>query len=356
LQIAAAPCLVSNQDRKGGGIYVGIAQGFLLTFLAGAMAGVNLVPLKRIRVWKWENFWLLYSIVSLLIVPTCLAVLLIPHLLRIYMSVPAGTILRPLACGAMWGIAQLGAGICVQRIGLALTGSILNGLCATFGTLTPFVLQHRELVAQKSGMLLLSGTGVMVLGIILCGWSGYEREKRLPSATAATSSRSAYLLVILMAVISGLLAALLNIALAYGVPMIEQARLAGANPNWAVFAVWPVALSGGLLVNLTYSIYLLNRNDSWKYFSAKPAEAFAAILGGVLWMTSIAVYSSATVLLGALGVSVGWALFQITLILSGNVAGFVNKEWEASGRRTLYTNVVGVAVLLVATIVIGAAN
>ena len=47
---------------------MGIVQGFLLTLLAGTMMGANLVPLKWTKVWKWENFWFVYSITSLLVV------------------------------------------------------------------------------------------------------------------------------------------------------------------------------------------------------------------------------------------------------------------------------------------------
>ena len=62
----------------------------------------------------------------------------------------------------------------------------------------------------------------------------------------------------LIAVVSGLLAALLNIALAFGGDIVQLARLQGAPAAWAVFAVWPLALMGGLLINLAYSIYLLH--------------------------------------------------------------------------------------------------
>lgn len=335
---------------------MGIVEGFALTFLAGSMMGANLVPMKWIRVWKWENFWFVYSIVSLLVVPIILAFLLLPHLATVYASAPFSTVVKPFLYGTMWGIAQLGAGICVDKIGLALTGSILNGLCAAFGTLTPLVVQHSDLLSKPSGLLLLAGTAVMLLGVAICGWAGRQREKIQHELTTAVPSGGAYLAVMLLAVISGFLAALLNIALAFGGDIIHRARVEGAPASWAVFSVWPLALLGGLLVNLAYSIYLLSRNNTWGRFGAKPAEAGNPILGGSLWMIAIAIYSSGTVFLGILGVSVGWALFQITLILSGNLAGMLMGEWSTSGRRIFNANLIGVAVLFIATVMMGAAN
>jgi hypothetical protein len=73
-------------------------------------------------------------------------------------------------------------------------------------------------------------------------------------------------------------------------------------------------------------------------------------------MIPIAIYSSGTVLLGILGVSVGWALFQITTLLSGNFVGMWSGEWHSSARRIVKVNLVGVTVLLGATVIMGTAN
>ena len=332
-----------------------IATGFAITFFGGAIMGANLVPLKWIRVWKWENFWFVYSIASLLIVPSCLAFLLVPHLGRVYASVPLSTMVKPFTYGALWGIAQLGAGICVSKIGLALTGSILNGLCAAFGTLTPLIVQHSNEVFKPSGLLLLAGIAVMLIGVTLCGWSGYQRE-RMQSAAVGKKPNLAYFAVMLLAVISGLLAALLNIALAFGDEIVGLARAEGAPAHWAVFSVWPLALLGGMIVNLAYSSYLLSRNHTWRNFFDRPLEVGGPIAGGSVWMIAIAIYSSGTVFLGLLGVSVGWALFQITMILSGNLAGIWTGEWRATGSTIFGVNLTGVVTLLVATIVIASAN
>jgi L-rhamnose-H+ transport protein len=335
---------------------VGIIEGFLLTFLAGSMMGANLAPLKRIRIWKWENFWFIYSIVSLLIVPFALAFLLLPHLAAVYLSEPLSTLVRPFLYGALWGVAQLGAGICADKIGIALTGSILNGLCAAFGALTPLVLQHADLLSQSSGLLLLGGIAVMLVGVALCGWAGLQREKTSNATAATKRTKKAYFLVMALAVVSGFLAALLNIALAFGGDIVQAARAQGAPAAWAVFSVWPIALLGGLMINLAYCIHLLFRNKTWGIFLAKPAEIRHPILGGSIWMIAIAIYSSGTVFLGILGVSVGWALFQITMLLSGNLVGILIGEWRSSARRVFNVNLAGVAVLLVATGIMGAAN
>lgn len=316
--------------------------------------GANLLPMKWIKMWKWENFWLIYSVVSLLVVPVVLAYLVVPKFNELYATLSTGAILMPFVLGAAWGFAQLGAGVCVDRIGLALTASILNGFAAAAGTLLPVLLQHLNMLFQRSGLLILTGTGVMVVGVALCGWAGRQREK--VAGLSESSSHGAYGLVIGVAVVSGVLAALLNIALAYGGDIIQRAREQGAQPVWAVFAVWPLVLAGALIVNVGYSLYLLSRNKTWGNFGADMAELRNPVLGGCMWMGAIAIYSSGTTFLGILGVSVGWALFQITMILGGNLAGLMTGEWRQTETRIRRANLAGVVILFLAMALFGLAN
>ena len=332
---------------------MGMTQGFGLTLVAGVMAGGNLVPMKWMKSWKWENFWLIYSLMALVVAPIALAVILLPDLGGVYASVPLSSLAKPFTYGAVWGIAQLGAGICVHRIGLGLTGSILNGICAASGTFIPLSIQHPEMLLQRTGMVIIVGTVVMAAGLALCGWAGHAREK---ATGQIKSAGSGYRVILLLAVVSGFMASLLNIALAFGGDIVEKARLAGAAPAWAPFAVWPVALAGGFLVNAAYCFYKMSHNQTWGNFGGGPREVLNPLLAGLLWMGSIAVYSSATTFLGILGVSIGWALFQIVMILTGNVAGLLTGEWRQMEPSISRANLMGVAVLFLAVILIGAAN
>lgn len=330
-----------------------VGQGLGLVFLAGVTMGGNLVPMKWMKVWKWENFWLVYSIMSLVVVPLALVFLLLPGIGGVYASLPLRDMTLPFLYGLTWGVAQLGAGICVHRIGLGLTGSILNGICAASGAFIPLFFQHRELLLRKSGLMIIFGTVVMAVGLGLCGWAGRAREM---TTGQLKSAGSGYVGILLLAVISGFMASLLNIALAFGGDIVERARQAGAAPVWAPFAVWPIALAGGFITNVAYCVYKFARNHTWTNFGGGVREAFNPMLGGALWMIAIAIYSSGATFLGALGFSVGWALFQISMILVGNVAGLAMGEWRQMPSRISKVNIQGVVVLFLAVIVIAAAN
>jgi hypothetical protein len=137
-----------------------LIHGFVVTVIGGLSTGFNMLPLKWERIWKWENFWLLYTVVSLLVVPPLLAYELCPGLWGAYTSLPAMALLRPFVLGTLWGLAQLGAGVGSHRLGFAMTGSILGGVGTAVGTLVPLVMQHSSMVFQTSGLLILGGTAI----------------------------------------------------------------------------------------------------------------------------------------------------------------------------------------------------
>jgi L-rhamnose-H+ transport protein len=346
-----------------------LITGFVLTFLAGNTMGFSMWSIKWARVWKWENFWLVYTIVSLIIVPIVIAFLLLPHLGLVYASLTTREVMLPFVMGLLWGFAQLGAGICVHRLGFAVSGAVLNGVGAAVGTLVPLIVLHREVLLQKSGLLIFFGMAVTLCGVALCGWGGYRREAQAKSqgrgagfsttesAMAQTAStHKGYLISLAIAFGSGVLSALLNIALAYSSGIMDKVRANGGQASWAPFAVWPIALLGASVVNLLYSMYLLFKNKSWRNFGKKFSEIRNPALAGVMWMGAIALYSSATTYLGVLGISIGFALFTITMILSGQLAGVVTGEWRLMPQSIQRRFFLGIGFLVLAVMAIGAAN
>jgi len=346
-----------------------LLHGFALTFLAGLSVGFSGWPIKWARTWKWENFWLIYSLCCLIIFPFGLAFWLLPHLGQVYASLLPLEALKPFLFGVLWGFAQLGCGICLHKLGFAVTGAVVNGIGAAFGTLLPLVLLHRAMVFQTGGVLILSGTLVMMGGAALCGWSGYQREKEArrqgrgagfsvkeSAMSQVASTRAGYILNVGIAVGSGVLASLLNVALAYGGDIMQKARAEGGQASWAPFAVWPIALLGGSLVNIAYCIYLLSHNQTWGNFRGGIREVFNPALAGFMWMGGIALYSSGTTFLGILGVSIGFALYMIMVIFSGQLAAIFTGEWHLTRRVTSRSFGGGIALLVLASIAIGAAN
>ena len=344
-------------------------RGFALTLLGGVSVGFSAWSLKWARIWKFENYWLLNCILSLIILPFSLAYWLLPHLGNVYASLGAREALRPFLFGALWGIALLGAGVCMHKLGFAVSGAVINGTGAAVGTLAPLILLHRAMLFETNGILILVGTMIMLAGVALCGWSGFHREEEAkrqgrgagfsPKESAMTQkaqSRLSYLLFVAVGLGAGVLSALLNMALAYGGGIMEKVRAAGGTASWAPFAVWPIAFLGGSIANIVYCVYLLSKNDTWGNFAHGFREVLNPLLAGSMLVGGIALFSSGTTFLGILGVSVGFALYTITVILCGQLAAIFTGEWSHMQASIYRVFAAGIACLFVAVVVIGASN
>jgi L-rhamnose-H+ transport protein len=335
--------------------------GIGLTILAAVINGNFALPLKRSRKWAWENSWALYSLVAFWIVPWGLALFRVPGLVRTYSSLSISQFLLPLLLGMGWGISQVLLGVSVARVGLALTFAIVIGLSAALGTLIPLLALHRDVLFSAKGLTVLVGMMVMLAGIYLCAKAGREREQIQPGEASAENlqkgANSRFGKAITITIAAGVLTPLLNFALAFGEPILKRAvEQGGASPANATYAVWVIALLGALPVNFLYCVYLLNRNKTWSAFLSRSYDWLGAVLMGLMWMGSIALYGVATTHLGPSGAAIGWGLFSIFIILAANTSGLVTGEWKGVGFRPIRNLGLGLALLTVASTVIAWGN
>lgn len=329
-----------------------VLQGIGVTMVAGLMAGNCMLPMKFARRWKWENVWLVFSIVSLLLLPWAMAFALVNRLLAVYRAVPVTAIYIPVIFGAGWGVAQILFGISVRRLGMSVGYAVIVGLGAVFGTLVPLFVGQRKFVSNAALFEILAGVLVMVLGIALTAWGGQLRERAASLEITRTPQQQGYLAAVLLAVLCGVMAPMLNYAFAFGQKLASTAIQLGNSPEAAAYAVWPVALLGGLIPNLGYSVYLLQKNRSWEAFAESASDGAWAALMGILWIGAISLYGVASVYLGPLGTSIGWGLLQIFMIMAATVSGLLTAEWKNASGKAIALMSTGMAALTGATVLL----
>ncbi len=338
----------ATELRLNSALWIGLG----LSLVAGAMAGNCMLPSKFVRKWQWENTWLVFTIVSLVVVPAALTLLMVHDPKHLYLSIPAREYALPFAFGFGWGIAQVLFGISIARLGLALGYAVIVGLGALLGTMVPIVFQRFEVLGTGRGSLILCGVFVMVAGIAVSGRAGKMREAKVEEP----GSHAGYLAALTIAVLCGLMAPMLNYSLAFGQEIGAEAIRQGTPATHSAYAIWPVALLGGLTPNLAYSIFLLSRNHTWNRFATAFPDFWFAALMGVLWMGAMAVYGTSSSYLGALGTSVGWGLFQIFMIMTANLSGVITGEWKSANRQARGQLRLGLGLLAAATVLMAAGN
>jgi L-rhamnose-H+ transport protein len=195
----------------------------------------------------------------------------------------------------------------------------------------------------------------MLVGIGLSTWGGQIRE-RSGQLTLRSVPTNGYLAAVLLAILCGVMAPMLNFSFAFGQDIARQAVRLGNSELHAVYAVWPVGLAGGFLSNIAYSLYLLRKNQSWEKFKAASPDALLATLMGALWMGAFALYGMSATFLGSLGTSVGWGLFQIFMIMTATLSGVLTGEWENAPRTSRLLLVSGFTCLIGATALLALGN
>ena len=125
----------------------------------------------------------MWSAVSLLALPLLAAARKVPQLPAGFGEVAPEVIGRVVFFGFAWGITQVLFGLSVDRIGMALTFSIVLGTSAAVGTIVPFIRLRPELLPARIGAFVVAGVLCVVGGTVLCARACRGNEKRLPRPT-----------------------------------------------------------------------------------------------------------------------------------------------------------------------------
>ena len=330
------------------------AGGMCLLVLAGVMNASFSLPMKFIRSWAWENTWLLWSIFALLVLPGALAFAAIPSFAAI-LQTGGSVVLLVALCGAAWGVAQVLFGLALDKIGIALTFSIVLGLSAAMGSLIPLIRLHSDRLLTRAGLMSLAGIALVLAGVAASAVAGTIRDRGKQTGTKKNGAVGAGLL---MAIVSGVCASMMNVGFAYGAPLASVAAAHGANSLWITDAIWVPLLAGGAVPNLLYCVYLLTKrktaaNYTPTTFTRNLPLTFAM---GALWFGSSVLYGIATRFLGELGPVVGWPLFMSLIVIVATLLGLWTGEWRGAARSALRVQGLAVLVLIAAVIVLSRAS
>ena len=328
--------------------------GLLILVLAGVMNGSFTLPMKYTRRWAWENTWLAWTILALLVMPPLVTSSTVRHLGSVYHFSNSGIIAEVVGFGAGWGVSQVFLGLAVDAIGIAITFSLVLGTSAAVGTLVPLLRLHPERLGTPAGHGVLAGVAMVLLGVFICAVAGSRREKALHLESGVRKNST---LGLAFAILSGLGAAFVNFGLAFGAPIAETARHFGTSPVSAPNAIWMPLMVAGSVPNLLYCLWLLRKNRTASKF---PGGGFGhwslAFLMAFFWFGSTFLYGLATVKLGSWGPILGWPLFMSLIVITASLLGMLTGEWKNSGAAPLRIQWAGVIMLVIAVFVLAATS
>jgi L-rhamnose-H+ transport protein len=322
-----------------------IIQGIALAISSGVCNGLFTAPMKLMSRWKWENIWIVFIVVSCLIMPVSIVNSSAPGWTNVLSAAPAAARIAALSFGFFWGFGAICFGLSVDRLGVSVANSLVIGISSALGSLVPLLMSPSLRFGAREAVLGISIAAFLV-GVWLCGAAG-----RLRDAASTHAIRTALPVGYIFATAAGVMSAVFNIGYALALPIAESGVKLGYSRFTATNVIWLLMLGAGALPNLAYCAFLLWRNRTAGRFREASGKSFTLSAAmGLLWGGSIFLYGAATPLLGDIGPSVGWPLSLAVGLLVANLMGLLLHEWRNVGRLAIRRMTSGIAWLIAAIV------
>jgi len=325
-----------------------LATGIALAMLSGLFNGLFTTPLRLERRWKWENTWIVFIVISCLVMPTAMVSFSSPEWLTILGEAPRYAVLSAVMFGFSWGFGAICFGKSVHAIGVSMANTLVIGLSSALGSLVPLFMKTEWHVGMKE-VVLFSGVIALLVGVAICGKAGRIRDGQ--QQRSESPAVTGYLL----AVAAGVMSAIFNIGYALALPISDTGVMHGLTRFAATNLIWLLMLGAGSIPNLSYCALQMRRNgtSALLYWPGSLPSWVRSSSMGLLWGGSIFLYGAATPRLGFLGPSVGWPLSLAAGLLVANVMGVLLGEWKGAAHPAVRLMWIGLGILLSAIVLCG---
>jgi len=328
-----------------------ILIGLIIIAIGSFGQSSSYVPIRKVKDWSWESFWLTQGVFAWLIFPFLGAMLAVPagsSLWQIITVDPAAAV-KAMGYGILWGVGGLTFGLSMRYLGVALGQSLALGTCAAVGTILPALMKGSDLF-HGEGLILLIGVCITLAGIAVIGYAGSLRAKNMTEEEKKAAVKDFALTKgLLVALLAGVMSACFALGLEVGEPLVVD----GARDLFKTLPATFMVTCGGFITNAAYCLYQNSKNKSFGDYGKKDVlvnNILFCALAGLLWYSQFFglgmgktyfVDAGATVML-----AFSWSILMSLNVLFSNFWGIVLKEWKGVSQKTITTLIIGMAILI----------
>ncbi len=293
-----------------------------------------------------------------------------------------GTLMPPIYHDLAEAASAAGRGADLSKVGALISHG-------TFAT---------DVLRTQSGHVILLGVAVCLAGIAVTGMAGMSKEREMPEEQKKLAIKEfSFKKGILVATFSGIMSASFSYGLAAGDPIKASTVEHGTTVLWQGLPVLVVVLLGGFTTNFIWCALLNIKNKTgYQYFSGAvrnhapgreeetiietaidaPSEEvveripgaksepprvpmllnyFFCAVAGTTWYFQFFFYTMGETQMGKYKFS-SWTLHMASIIIFSTLWGIALREWRGSSRRTIALVTLGLATLVLSTIIVGYGN
>lgn len=333
-----------------------VVFGLLIIAFGSFGQSSSYVPIKKIKDWSWECFWLIQGVFAWLLFPYIGAVLSLPEGIGLGMvySTADNAMLRCIGYGALWGIGGLSFGLSMRYLGVALGQSLALGTCSALGTLIPALLKGENLF-RGDGLILLISVCIAIAGIAVISYAGSLRSKNMSEEEKKKAVKDFALKKgVLIALLSGVMSACFSLGLDAGTSIKSNALSLGVRDLFALNPVILLVTFGGFVINACFCLFQNYKNKTFgQYFSVPKSAlinnlAFCA-LAGLLWYCQFFGLGMGQSFLeeGSVMMAFSWSILMSLNVAFSNLWGIILKEWVGAGSKTIMVLLIGLSILII---------
>ncbi len=302
--------------------------------------------------------------------------------------------------GPMWGLGGLTFGLTMRYLGMSLGMAVALSYCSAFGTLMPPMFNGTlvQKFSTTSGHWIGLGIVVCLLGIVVTGLAGMSKDREMPEDKKKEVIKEFnFWKGILVATFSGIMSASFAYGLDAGRPdrgtlgparhdhpldrpaqavrraarrlydqlhLVRAAELSRTGPATSTSGRPPAGIRcPGARCWRPSSIRRAERLSSTyplrQSMQSRPCRCWAnylfCALAGVTWYMQFFFYTMGETQMGQYKFS-SWTLHMASIIIFSSLWGIALKEWKGSSRGTETKLALGLALLIVSTMIIGYGN
>ena len=322
--------------------------------IGGVSAATCYLPNNQTRKWSWGTFWLVQALFAWVIMPILVGWLTVPGFFTILNEAPSKPFWMAFFLGAAYGFGGMSFGKAINHIGYSLTYTLAIGISAVLGTIFPMLILGGigSFFSKPGGDIVLTGMILSIIGVTLCGWGGFRKEKDLISR-GGLKIHFNMTTGLFLTIIAGILSGVFNLSLEYGQPIADMAAQKGAG-NFQGNAKMIISTSGCFVVNLIWFVIAGLRNGTIREFLPKQGLSSRQIfhnwiwsaLAGTFWCLQFFFYGLGHVKMGNFQFA-SWVLHMSMLIFFSYIVGVVMKEWKNVKPRTYIILIIGLLTLII---------
>lgn len=337
--------------------------GIIFHSIGGFSSASFYVPYSRVKHWAWGTYWIVLGFVAWIIMPSIGAFFTTKNLGLILEQASTNSKITTYLFGFVWGFGGLFSGFALRYLGISLGQSISLGISAIIGTIVPALLigNFYLLYTTFSGLVILLGFLICIIGISLCGYAGFLKDNQLSADEKKVAVKEfAPIKGLIWAVFGGVLSACMALAIDAGKPIADAALNQGTASVFVNIPIFVLALAGGFSSNFIF--YLINtlKKGSFSDFTLRPKSVLTknyalAALSGLMWYGQFFFYGMGATKMGEFEFA-SWSIHMSSIIIFSNFWGIYLGEWKLVNKRTVSCLWVGISLLILSVLIIGWGN